>query len=180
MEAPVSEFEDTVSAICAALRRNGWRLATAESCTGGGIAAAVTDVAGVSDVFAGGVVTYSNAFKHQLLGVTQHTLAACGAVSEQTAHDMTAGLTARYGVEAGVAVTGIAGPGGGTVDKPVGLVYVGTAVNADICVTRQLFTGNRRQIRCDTIRTALRQLYNHLIRKGYDNGDQSSDKQDSG
>jgi nicotinamide-nucleotide amidase len=105
-------------------RTRGWSLGTAESCTGGLVSARLTSVPGSSDVFAGGVVAYANAVKEAELGVPEETLAAHGAVSAQTAAAMAAGVRARLGVDVGIAVTGIAGPDGGTPEKPVGLVYL--------------------------------------------------------
>jgi len=109
-------------------RRRGWRLATSESCTGGLVAAALTEVAGSSDVFDRGYVTYSNDAKAALLGVPEHLLASYGAVSSQVAAAMAQGALSRADADLTVAVTGIAGPGGGSADKPVGLVYFATAV----------------------------------------------------
>ena len=107
------------------LHERGLTLACAESCTGGLIAKRITDISGCSDVFAGGCVTYSNEAKMRLLGVREETLAAYGAVSEQTAREMARGVRERLGTDIGVSATGIAGPGGGTPEKPVGTVYVG-------------------------------------------------------
>src|SRR5207302_1992706 len=104
------------------LRERGWTLATAESCTGGMVAERLTTVPGASDVFVGSVVAYSNEVKERELGVT--TLAEFGAVSAETAAAMAAGVRERLRADVGVAVTGVAGPGGGTPEKPVGLVYV--------------------------------------------------------
>jgi nicotinamide-nucleotide amidase len=109
-------------------RRRGWRLATSESCTGGLVAAALTEVAGSSAVFDRGYVTYSNDAKAALLGVPEHLLASYGAVSPQVAAAMAQGALAKADADLAVAVTGIAGPGGGSAEKPVGLVYFATAV----------------------------------------------------
>jgi nicotinamide-nucleotide amidase len=105
-------------------RARDWTLATAESCTGGMVATRLTSVPGSSDVFVGGVVAYSNAVKEQELGVSAATLAEHGAVSAETAAEMAAGVGTRLGANVGISVTGIAGPGGGTPEKPVGLVYI--------------------------------------------------------
>jgi nicotinamide-nucleotide amidase len=105
-------------------RARGWTLATAESCTGGMVATRLTSVPGSSDVFVGGVVAYSNAVKEQELGVSAATLVEHGAVSPETAAEMAVGVRARLGADVGISVTGIAGPGGGTPEKPVGLVYI--------------------------------------------------------
>jgi nicotinamide-nucleotide amidase len=114
----------TPAAILAAARARGWRIATAESCTGGMVAAALTDIAGSSDVFEVGYVTYSNAAKIDLLAVRPETLSRHGAVSEEIAADMVAGAAARAGVALAVSVTGIAGPGG-SEHKPEGRVCFG-------------------------------------------------------
>ena len=106
------------------LRAKGLTLATAESCTGGLVAKRITDLAGCSDVFLGGCVTYANEAKMTLLGVREETLATVGAVSEETARQMARGVRERLGASVGTATTGIAGPGGGTAEKPVGTVYV--------------------------------------------------------
>ena len=113
--------EELVLDLC---RTRGWTLATAESCTGGMIATRLTSVPGSSDVFVGGIVAYSDDVKERELGVVPATLAAHGAVSAETAAELAAGVRARLGADVGIAVTGIAGPGGGTPEKPVGLVYI--------------------------------------------------------
>ena len=113
--------EEIVLELC---RRRGWTLATAESCTGGLVAARLTSVPGSSDVFLGSVVAYANDVKERELGVGTETLARYGAVSAETAAEMAAGARGRLGADVAVAVTGVAGPDGGTVEKPVGLVYV--------------------------------------------------------
>ena len=109
-------------------QRRGWRITTAESCTGGLVAAALTEIAGSSAVFDRGYVSYSNDAKAALLGVPEHLLANYGAVSSQVAAAMAQGALARADADLAVAVTGIAGPGGGSADKPVGLVHFATAV----------------------------------------------------
>ncbi|MBP6252226.1 MAG: CinA family protein, partial [Rubrivivax sp.] len=118
------QFEALVFALGDALRARGWRMAAAESCTGGAIAAACTTLAGSSDWFERGVVSYSNAAKVDLLGVDPALIAAQGAVSESVARAMAEGLLARAPVQLAVAVTGIAGPGGGVPGKPVGTVWL--------------------------------------------------------
>ncbi len=117
VERPVAEL---VLALC---RADGYRLATAESCTGGLVAARLSDVPGASDVLAGGIVAYANDVKTAELGVSERLLAEHGAVSAEAAEAMAAGVRERLGVAVGIAVTGVAGPGGGTPDKPVGLVH---------------------------------------------------------
>ena len=111
-----------------ACRAGGWKLATTESCTGGLVAGALTEIAGSSDVVDRGFVTYSNAAKMELLGVPEATLAKFGAVSRQTAEAMAEGALERSGVDLAVSITGIAGPGGGSAAKPVGLVHFAAVV----------------------------------------------------
>ncbi|MFG1295986.1 CinA family protein [Xanthobacter variabilis] len=113
--------------VLSAFRAKGWTLATAESCTGGLVAGALTAVPGSSDVVDRGFVTYSNAAKSAMLGVPEATLAAHGAVSRQTACAMAEGARAAAGVSAAVSITGVAGPGGGSAEKPVGLVHFACA-----------------------------------------------------
>lgn len=122
-------------------------VATAESCTGGMIAAGLTDVAGVSTVFGYGLVTYSNEAKEKMLGVSHETLTTYGAVSKETAEEMAVGLRDLSHADYAVSVTGIAGPGGGSAEKPVGLVYFGLAQEGTVAVDRCIFQGNREKIR---------------------------------
>lgn len=143
----------TPAAILSAARARGWRIATAESCTGGMVAVALTDVAGSSDVFDRGFVTYSNAAKQQMLGVAAATLAAHGAVSEAVAAEMALGALARSGADLAVAVTGIAGPGGSEF-KPEGRVCFGLArrggaVQVETCDFGPLGRAGVRQAACD-------------------------------
>jgi len=142
------------------LRDRGLTLGTAESCTGGLVAARITDVPGSSDVFLGSIVSYADSVKRDRLGVPDDVLAAHGAVSAETAEAMAAGARAALGVDVAVSVTGIAGPGGGTEEKPVGLVYL-HAVGPDGEVSRRLdFPGDRETIR---LRAAVAAL--HLVRR---------------
>ena len=140
-------------------RRRGWRVATAESCTGGLVAAALTAIAGSSDVVERGFVTYSNAAKIELLGVPAETIAAHGAVSAQTTAAMARGAVARTPADLAVSIIGIAGPGGGTPQKPVGLVYLGAARRGGACrVERRVFPGDRTAIRDAAVVLALEML----------------------
>ncbi|MEM6492392.1 MAG: CinA family protein [Pseudomonadota bacterium] len=129
------------------LRARAWTVATAESCTGGMIAAALTDIAGSSDVVLGGWVTYSNAMKARQLGVEAATLAAHGAVSEPVATAMAVGARDRADAEVAVSVTGVAGPGGGSAEKPVGLVWFGYADEMNVRAHRMRFDGDRAAVR---------------------------------
>jgi nicotinamide-nucleotide amidase len=145
---PADDLRRLAETVLARCRAQGWTLATAESCTGGMVAAALTDIAGASDVVERGFVTYSNRAKSELLGVPKELIAKHGAVSAETAAAMAEGALAKAPVELAVAVTGIAGPSGGTKDKPVGLVYFGVARRGGKTLTeRQIFTGGRADIR---------------------------------
>jgi nicotinamide-nucleotide amidase len=146
-------------AVLAHHRRAGRKLATAESCTGGGIAAALTDIAGSSDVFERGFVVYSNEAKTELLGVPPALIAKHGAVSHEVAAAMAEGALARSHADVVVSVTGIAGPGGGTATKPVGLVYIGCARRGGVpSVERHVFAGDRAAVRAATVKRALELL----------------------
>ena len=143
----------------------GLIIATAESCTGGMIASSIVDVAGCSDVFHEGVVTYSNLAKMDRLGVKEDTLIDFGAVSRQTAGEMANGLLSDN-VSVGVSTTGIAGPGGGSIDKPVGLVYIAVASNKGTDVYKCIFDGDRKEVRTKAKDTALFYAIKH-IQKNY-------------
>lgn len=126
----------------------------AESCTGGLIGAAMTDMTGSSEYFLGSAVTYSNEAKMKLLGVREQTLADHGAVSEETASEMALGAAALFGADYSVAVTGIAGPGGETPTKPVGLVYIAVSDGSRVVVTKNNYEGGRQQVRDSTVMEA--------------------------
>ena len=141
------------------LKSNEKKIATAESCTGGWIAQIITEVSGSSAWFDRGFVTYSNSSKMQMLGVRPETLAQYGAVSAQTATAMVTGALAHSDADCAIAVTGIAGPDGGSAEKPVGTVFIAWAYkNRDIKVVQQQLTGNRYQIRRQTVKIALEGL----------------------
>ncbi len=142
----------------AVLRARGLTAATAESCTGGLVGAAITAVAGSSDYYLGGVVAYANATKVRLLGVAPEDLTAFGAVSAEVARAMAAGARARLGADVAVSVTGIAGPGGGSPEKPVGLVYVGVATAWGCTAARHQLDGDRAAIRAAAVDAALAAL----------------------
>jgi nicotinamide-nucleotide amidase len=147
---------ETVLALC---RARGWHVATAESCTGGLVVSALTAIAGSSDVVDRGFVTYSNAAKMELLGVPAATLEAHGAVSAETAAAMALGAVSRAGVDLALSVTGVAGPGGGSTQKPVGLIYFGVARRDGVCKTEhRIFAGDRTQVRDAALKLALQLL----------------------
>jgi len=159
----VNDSAALVAQLADRLRTLGWRLACAESCTGGLIAAACTELAGSSDWFERGVVSYSNAAKVALLGVPQALLEACGAVSEPVARAMVEGIARASDADIAVSVTGIAGPGGGSPDKPVGTVWFGFAVRhrdgtLEIGSEHRRFDGDRAEVRAATVRHALQGL----------------------
>jgi len=170
----------TLHALAAALQQRGWMLACAESCTGGLLAAALTDLPGSSRWFERGFVTYSNASKRELLGVCPDTLAQHGAVSEQTAAQMARGvLTACPAAHLSLSTTGIAGPGGGTPDKPVGTVCFGFAWRngrnggdndgdntLHVQTQTQHFSGTRQHIRQASVTHALQQALRVLAEQG--------------
>lgn len=152
-DAALRTLSESVAGV---LRARGQMLATAESCTGGWIAKACTDITGSSDWFEVAAVTYSNRAKQSLLGITSATLEKHGAVSRECALEMVAGVLARFGASIAVAVTGIAGPGGGTPDKPVGTVWIawqrrGGAAQAELFH----FDGDRDAVRRQTVAAAL-------------------------
>ena len=128
------------------------------------IASRLVNVSGVSDVFEEGYITYSNAAKHKLLGVSKQSLGQYGAVSSQVAGEMALGAARQARARAAIAVTGIAGPGGGTPQKPVGLVYIGCYVDGKVFVTENHFQGSRQEIRTATTQAALSLLLAKLTR----------------
>ncbi|MDD2878899.1 MAG: CinA family protein [Rhodoferax sp.] len=140
------------------LLEKAWLLSTAESCTGGLIAAACTDLAGSSNWFERGFVTYSNAAKIELLGVDAALIEAHGAVSEPVAHAMAAGALQHSHAQVAVAVTGVAGPGGGSASKPVGTVCFGFALGAQVSTEVQHFEGDRSAVRQAAVHHALTRL----------------------
>ena len=152
------ELLPEVQTLADALRGRGWRLATAESCTGGLIAAACTQLAGSSDWFERGFVTYSNAAKSELLGVEPALIEAHGAVSEPVAQAMALGALRRSPAQVAVAVTGIAGPGGAVPGKPVGTVWLAWGTARTLQVERLQLGGDRDAVRCATVRAALQRL----------------------
>ncbi len=144
------------------LTQRGYTISLAESCTGGAVTAKLIDVPGVSQVLTEGIVCYSNEAKAERLGVSKSTLERYGAVSEETAREMLLGLT----TDVGIATTGIAGPGGGSEEKPVGTVYVGIKVRDEVYIKRYNFRGNRGRIRKLTVMNALFKLLKILDMRG--------------
>ncbi len=148
--------------LVSALKEQKLTIATAESCTGGLIAKLITDVAGSSQVFVGGVVCYSNEMKMKWLGVKQGTLEQHGAVSRATVVELLDGILKTTGADCAIAVSGIAGPTGGTPEKPVGTVYIGVALGNQIIVEHFQFKGSRSEIRDDAARHAAIMMLNLL------------------
>lgn len=154
-----ADGETLAERVLALLRERGWRLATAESCTGGRIAAALTAVAGASDVFAGGVVAYENAAKIALLGVDRATLAAHGAVSEEAALAMARGARERFSAVAALAATGVAGPLGGSDEKPAGLVWLALVTPGGERSVRLQLPGGREEVQARAAQASLSLLW---------------------
>jgi nicotinamide-nucleotide amidase len=166
MISSASRSEPHLTELCEQLAQTllarQWMLATAESCTGGMIAAACTDLAGSSQWFERGFVTYSNAAKTELLGVDAQFIAQHGAVSEPVARAMVQGALSRSRAQVAVAVTGVAGPSGGSVDKPVGTVWLGWASPLGVHTALHHFAGERAAVRVATVHCALQTLLHHL------------------
>lgn len=144
------------------LKAAGMTVTTVESCTGGLLSGTLVDVAGVSEVLNQAYVTYADAAKHSLAGVKKDTLEKYSAVSEETAREMAEGGAKAANADAALSVTGIAGPDGGTDEKPVGLVYIGCYVNGNTVVERHVFSGNRREVREQAVHSALELLKKQL------------------
>jgi nicotinamide-nucleotide amidase len=151
------DLHTAATAVLDACRARGLKVATAESCTGGLVAGALTEIAGSSDVVDRGFVTYSNEAKQQMLGVASETLRDYGAVSRQTAHEMARGAIAHSNAQIAVAITGIAGPGGGSAEKPVGLVHFAAASRAGALAHKEMRYGDigRGMIREKSVLQAL-------------------------
>lgn len=145
--------------IARALKRRGWTLAVAESCTGGLLGYGITKVPGSSSYFLGGIISYSNQAKESLLGVSAETLAQHGAVSQETALAMAAGACRALGADVGISITGIAGPSGGTQDKPVGLTWIGVHSPRGAHAERFVFPGDRQGNRAAAAEAALKLLW---------------------
>ena len=148
--------------IVQALKNRNYTITTAESCTGGLLAGRILNVSGASAVYNEGHITYSNEAKERLLGVSHDTLEQFGAVSEQIAAEMALGAARIASANVGLSTTGIAGPGGGTPEKPVGLVYIGCAINGDVTVKECRFAGNREENRNAAVEAVLELLIDEL------------------
>ena len=155
---------DLAKELYESLKEKGYTVATAESCTGGLIGATLTKVPGMSECYGFGVVTYANEAKEKLLGVKHETLETLGAVSSETACQMAEGALNLSGADISVAVTGIAGPGGGTKEKPVGLVYIGIGIKGKSNVAyKNIFKGSRDDVRIQTVCKALELLKEAVV-----------------
>lgn len=165
-EALLKKEEAPESRLVKLLLEKDLQITCAESCTGGMIASLLVNVPGVSEILMESYVTYSNEAKHRLLGVEQEALSEYGAVSQQVAFQMAEGAARAAGADVAIAVTGIAGPGGGTAQKPVGLVYIGTYLCGNIRVTENHFLGERYEIRKQAAEAALLQLTAQLTEQG--------------
>ncbi|ATD54037.1 nicotinamide-nucleotide amidohydrolase family protein [Clostridium chauvoei] len=144
------------------LCKNKLTISTAESCTGGLVAGKLISYPGISEVFKEGAITYSNEAKMKRLGVKAETLEKFGAVSEETAKEMAEGIAREAETDISVVTTGIAGPGGGTKEKPVGLVYIGIHIKGNTKVEKFNFNGNREEVREEAVLSALSMLKNEL------------------
>ena len=148
-----------------ALKANSYTFCSAESCTGGNIGKIMTDMSGVSDVYLGSVVSYSNDIKMKILSVSKQTLDTFGAVSEETAYEMAQNVREKFGADIAVSTTGIAGPTGATETKPVGLVYIAVAHKDGVSVKRYVFSGDRDTVRNNASYRALLDALEIIIAK---------------
>lgn len=155
-------IEHLASDVISALREKGATLATAESCTGGGVGHALTSVSGSSSVYLGGVISYANAVKEQVLKVPAEILLTKGAVSNETAHAMAEGVRTLLGADVAVSITGIAGPLSDNTKKPVGLVYIGVANEKGVIVKENHFDGDREAVRDQSICAALELILKNI------------------
>lgn len=146
------------------LLQRGYTVTTAESCTGGLLAGRLLNVSGASEVYNEGHITYANAAKEKILGVKHETLEQFGAVSKETAEEMARGAAKAACANVALSTTGIAGPGGGTPEKPVGLIYIGCCIEENVRVKELRLHGTREQNRSDTVEAAL-QLLHEMMQK---------------
>lgn len=159
----MKNIKDNSERLINILREKGYTITTAESCTGGLISATLVNVVGASYVLNEAYVTYANSAKEKLIGVRHETLCEHGAVSEQTAYEMAKGAAKAASADCAIAVTGIAGPDGGTEDKPVGTVYAGYYVCGRIIVERYQFDGDRYEVRQQTTLKTIDRIYELLM-----------------
>jgi nicotinamide-nucleotide amidase len=145
------------------LRKRGWTLSIAESCTGGLICDRITDVSGSSDYFEGGIITYSNESKERHLGIPLNEIKKYGAVSSQVAKKMAQGVRKAFGTTFGLSTTGVAGPTGGTKKAPIGRVFIGLAHGRRIWIRKEDLKGNRREIKEKAADKALKYFYEILV-----------------
>jgi PncC family amidohydrolase len=159
-------YTETISSLVHQIKerclKNNLTISTAESCTGGLIGGAITSEPGISACYPGGIVSYANEVKNEILGVSNETLSSVGAVSPECAKQMAEGVRLLLKTDSAVAVTGIAGPDGGTPQKPVGLVYIATATPNRTTVEKNIFSGNRDEVRQATVKKALEMLLDTL------------------
>lgn len=160
MKEEIISIETVVSKM---LIEKNLTISTAESCTGGLVSATLINYPGISSVFIEGCVTYSNESKINRLGVNSNTLKIHGAVSEETAREMVEGVAKNLNTNVAISTTGIAGPDGGTIDKPVGLVYIGIYINGKTTVNKYILKGNREDIRLGATKNAINDLRLRLL-----------------
>jgi nicotinamide-nucleotide amidase len=167
LEKYIFAFDDEIveEQVGKLLLKKGLTLGTAESCTGGMIASRLTDIPGSSDYFRGGIVSYSNEVKNKVLGVGAEILNTFGAVSRETAEAMALGARENTNADLGLAVTGVAGPGGGTAEKPRGLVYIALAAADKVICNEHYFAGTRAAVRQDAVNSSLNLLRQYLTGK---------------
>ena len=161
-------IEDVEIKLGEELRKRGWRLAVAESCTGGLIGHRITNISGSSTYYLGSVTAYAYRAKVRLLGVSWDTLEKYGAVSEETIREMALGVRHALAADVGIAVSGIAGPTGGTPDKPVGYTWIGLSTPKGIWTLQHTAGGNRIENKNEVAQTALEFLYEFLVNDGKD------------
>jgi nicotinamide-nucleotide amidase len=156
---------DELETISKCMTKNKLTLAVAESCTGGLICHMLTNIPGSSNFFKMGIISYSNTAKIRFLGVQKKTLEAYGAVSSQTAEEMAQGIKKKANVDIGLSTTGIAGPGGGTIEKPVGLVYIALSTNEGTTVHQHNLTDSRLENKKNTCKKALEILTQYILKQ---------------
>jgi len=157
-------IENSIETIVSKLLiKNKLTISIAESCTGGLVSSTFINYPGISSVFVEGCVTYSNESKINRLGVNPNTLDIYGAVSEETAIEMVEGIAKNFNTNVAISTTGIAGPGGGSIEKPVGLVYIGIYINGNTTVKKYIFNGNREEIRIQATKNAINDLRLRLL-----------------